>query len=161
MPRYPEDDDFDPRGRSPRSDAALPVGLLVLGGLVVALVCGGGAVWLFTARQQATREADEEIAARIVAEQQRMDAAGGRAGPNPNARAPAARSVVARRAFEAAVRGKTREQVVAAVGPPDADPEGDDLIYRNRVVDDVTGKVYAEARVRFGPAGRADRFEYR
>jgi hypothetical protein len=37
----------------------------------------------------------------------------------------------------------------------------DFLLYRGRVRDDATGRVYAEAAVRLGPTGLADRVEYK
>jgi hypothetical protein len=86
-----------------------------------------------------------------------------------------------RKAFEAAVRGKTPEQVTAAVGRPDDTREKvpgettfipgpfggqsitygfDWWVYRGRVINEATGQPYRAVAVRFGDGRRVDQFEY-
>jgi hypothetical protein len=166
----PRDDDFPHRPQG--SGSGLLVGLLVAGGLLVVLVCGGGLAFLFLARTAAREEA-VAVADRQAAIQAENAA---------EAKAGGMRPLLSRKDFEAAVRGKTRDAVTRAVGRPhhtreeiheqgpaakdgkDAEPvvaaRFDWWVFRNRVNDDVTGKLYAEVRVRFGADGRADRIEY-
>jgi hypothetical protein len=183
MPRTRfEDDprDGDVPHRPERAGNGLLVGLLVAGGLLVVLVCGGGLAFLFVARTAvreeavAVREREAAIRAENRAEAQMAEAkaAGGVAGM----------ALRSRKDFEGAVRGKTRDEVTKALGRPahtheeihelgPVGPEGrgagvvaarfDWWVYRDRVTDDATGKPFAEVRVRFGPTGLADRFEYR
>ena len=182
-----EDEDRDSPRRPSRSSST-PTALIVVGGLliVVLVACAGGVWWLLGfQRQRDVQVADERIAAAVRAEQQRL--AGEKVEGVPDL-GPAPRVVGdlprrGRAEFEAAVRGKTREQVVAAVGPPDDVQErvyveerppgrggpgtgtkrgwfADWLVYRGRVTDDATGRAYAQVRVRFGPDGKADRIEY-
>ena len=85
---------------------------------------------------------------------------------------------MSRKAFEAAVTGKTQDQIIAAVGRPDDTRERvpggsynagagmkltftfDWWVYHNRVINDATGKPYPTVAVRFAMDGKADRFEY-
>ena len=95
----------------------------------------------------------------------------------PTAKDPANKPVTfTRKQFEDKVRGKTREEVIAAVGRPDETREkvaGEDLrpaggallqydwwIFRGRVMNDATAKP-SQVAVRFNYDGKADRFEYR
>jgi hypothetical protein len=185
MPRTSVDDD-DRDGPPPRS-ANTPLVLLFGGVAVVAvLVIGAGAVWVLgVQRQREVRLADERIAAAVRAEQQRLAAekeAAGRAERGPAPRVVGDRPRLGGKDFEAAVRGKTRDEVTKAVGRPDHTREEileggrvaqdakdagravaarfDWWVYRERVTNDATGKPYAEARVRFGADGRADRIEF-
>ena len=174
------EDDRDHPTPTPRGVGPIIL-LLAAGAVTVVLVCAGGAAWLlWFQRQRDVRAADERIAAAVRAEQVRL--AGEKGAPEREV-GPAPRVVggrqLGRREFDAAVRGKSRDQIVAAVGPPEdvrervyveERPPGprnrvhgwfaDWLVFRNRVTDDATGAVYAEVRVRIGPDGKADRIEY-
>jgi len=86
--------------------------------------------------------------------------------------------VISRQEFEAAVRGKTRDQVTAAVGRPDETREkvpagtynaglGQKLTftydwwyYKGRVMNDATGRPYAAVGIRFGGGGTVEQIEY-
>jgi hypothetical protein len=106
------------------------------------------------------------------------------AGDKAVAAGPAARTgVLSRKDFEAAVRGKTKEQIIAAVGRPDdthtqredvkvVTATGEDTgrrmghvdfewwVFRGRVLNDATGKPYPEVAVRIGGSDKADLIEY-
>ena len=172
----PRDDDFPHRPQG--SGNGLLVGLLVAGGLLVVLVCGGGLAFLFLARtavrEEAAVVADRQAAIQAENAAEARVAEGKAGGMRPR---------LSRTDFEAAVRGKTRDEVTKAVGRPDRTREEihepgsvakegkgaapvvtarfDWWVYRDRVTDEATGKPYAEVSVRFGPAGQADRFEYK
>jgi hypothetical protein len=178
----PRDDDFP--ARRGRSNSGLLIGLLVGGGILVVLVCGGGLAAFFFARTAVReREADAraEVQAVRQADRRVVADAAERAVPNPQ---PADRPLLSRKDFEAAVRGKTRDQIIAAVGRPDETreqtergkvltPGGRDTgerigswtvewwVYRDRVANDATGKPYPTVRVRIGPQETGDMVEYR
>jgi hypothetical protein len=173
----PRDDDFPARPERSGPGGLLVV-LLVAGALLVVVVCGGGLAFLFLART-AVREQDAVVAERQAAVAEANQAEIRAQAPKAAAAKGGARPVMARAAFEAAVRGKTRAEIVAAVGPPDEtrdgvpvlQPDGRDAgkavavqfdwwVFRDRVKDEATGKPYATVRVRFGPDGKADRIEY-
>jgi hypothetical protein len=181
--RFEDDPRDDYPARPERSGSSgLLVVLLVAGGLLVLVVCGGGLAFLFMAR---TAVRDQNV---VVAERQEAIAEANQAemlAPAPKAAVAKAaeRLVLARKDFEAAVRGKTRDEVTAAVGKPDetrervpeygkvATPGGpatgekialsyDWWVFKGRVSNEATGKPYPAVRVRFGPAGKADLIEY-
>jgi hypothetical protein len=174
--RYEDDDDYLPEPPR-RSNPGLVVGLVV-GGAVLALVAVGGLAVLFFARASAVR--DEAVAARD-AEAKRVglgDEEAARRG-RELAREKAAPAMT-RSEFEKAVRGKTQAEIIAAVGRPDdtrenvpgetlrgAGPLGGNItfnynwwVFRNRVMNEATGKPYATVAIRFGHDGKADRFDY-
>jgi hypothetical protein len=177
----PRDDDFPARpARS--GNGGLLVVLLVAGALLVVVVCGGGLAFLFMART-AVREQDVAVAERQEAIAEANQAEIRAQAPKAAAAKGTARAPMARAAFEAAVRGKKQDEVVAAVGRPDEtreqvpepggvlQPGGRDKgekaadrfdwwVFRDRVKNEATGKPYASVRVRFGPDGKADRIEY-
>jgi hypothetical protein len=181
-----EDDDRDDSHHPPRPSNA-PVVLLAVGVLVGLLVaCAGGAVWVLgVQRQREVRAADERIVAAVGAERRRLAAekeAADQVERGPAPRVVGDRPRLGRTAFEAAVRGKTRDEVARAVGRPDHTREEihepgpvaekgkhggpvaadrfDWWAYRDRVTNEATNKPYAEVRVRFGADGRVDRTEY-
>jgi hypothetical protein len=177
--RFEDDPRDDYPARPERSgNGGLLVVLLVAGALLVVVVCGGGLAFLFMART-AVREQDVAVAERQEAIAEANQAEIRAQAPKAAAAKGGARPVMARAAFEAAVRGKTRAEIVAAAGPPDETrdglpglkPDGRDAgqpvdikldwwVFRDRVKDEATGKPYATVRVRFDADGRADRIEY-
>ena len=181
MPRNRFEDDLrddDLPHQPERSGSGLLVGLLVAGGLLVVLVCGGGLAFLFMART-----AVREEAAAVADRQAAIQAENAAEARVADGKAGGMRPVLSRKDFEAAVRGKTRDEVTKAIGRPDhtreeiheQGPAGKEVkdaervvtarvdwwMYRDRVSNEATGKPYAEVRVRFGPTGQADRFEYK
>jgi hypothetical protein len=171
-------DDYadDPRPpRSQSSNSGLIIGLLVGGGLLVVLVCGGTLAYLFMAHAPARQQPAATVRAEAIPAEH---------APDPAALGPARanRRVMSKVDFESAVRGKTRDEITAAVGQPNltrkqvpekakvARPGGQDTgeqitfyydwsEFHNRVINPDTGKPYPVVKVRFD-GGKADRIEY-
>jgi hypothetical protein len=152
--------------------------------LLGVVVCGGGLAFMFMART-AVREQQVAVAEQqaAIAEANAAEVRAEAANAGAVKGGPGAAAVLSRKEFEAAVRGKTKDEVVAAVGRPDEtrelvpEPGGagrpggrgkGDLAadrfdwweFRDRVRDEAAGKPYAAVRVRFGADGTADRIEY-
>jgi hypothetical protein len=179
----PPDDHF-PARPGPAGNGGLLVVLLVAGALLGVVVCGGGLAVLLVART-AVRDQQAEVAERqaAVAEANRAEVRAEAAKAGAAKGGPGGAPVVSRKEFEAAVRGRKRDEIVAALGRPDETrervpepgrvpgPDGRDTgerladrfdwwVFRDRVRNEATGKPYATVRVRFGPDGTADRIEY-
>jgi hypothetical protein len=181
MPRPNDRDEYDrddPRPRPKKSNTGLIIGLVVGGGLLMLLVCGGALVllgWVAMPRGAMQQNPPADATAVQPAGKAELVAA-----PEPAAKPPAARPSMSRAAFETAVRGRTRDEVIAAVGRPDetrervpgevlrgAGPLGGNITlqydwwhFHDRVTNDATAKPYTLVRVRFSYDGKADRFEY-
>jgi hypothetical protein len=159
--------------------------ILIFGVVLVCGLAGAGALLVFKARlaresEQVAREAQAKAAGLgdEGAAKRGRELAKGQTDGKADARPP-----MTKKEFEAAVRGKTKDQIITAVGRPDetrenvpqqsrqTTPDGvgagpgptfhfDWWVYRGRVMNEATGRPYAEVRVRIGPAGVADIFEY-
>jgi hypothetical protein len=175
-------DDFSSDRPRKTTNPALVVGL-VLGGvlLLVLLVCGGfAAVFLFRGADAPPAMAVQQAAVADAAIRQPDPVPGPEpAMPEPGATKPA---TLSRKDFEGKVRDKTRNEVIAAVGRPNETREkvlqygpvfegGKDTgervpyyfdwwIYRDRVINEATGKPYSAVRVRFNENGKADLIAY-
>ena len=169
-------DDMDPNSDRRRSSSAGWVGGLIVGGVLLALLLIIGVGALFFVRTAAVRQ--EAIAAR--------DAEAKRVGLGDEEAARRGRELVrekggvaktyTRDEFRRLVMGKTGDEIVAAVGRPDdarkdvaGETRRDGVIvtenhdwweFRDRVLNDATGKPFSRAAVRFNNKGQADRLDY-
>lgn len=121
----------------PNSQATLLIAAACLALLVV--VCGGGAV-LFFAMTWRVKDAAERIHAEKAEAAKRMT----------------------REEFRKLLVGKTKDEVIAAVGRPEQTSDGVMSLwsYYDRTVDPVTGKVDAVAHVHFDRSGVVVRVNY-
>jgi hypothetical protein len=175
-------DDFSSDRPRKTTNPALVVGL-VLGGvlLLVLLVCGGfAAVFLFRGADPPGPMAVQQAAVADAAIRQPDPVLGPEpAVPDAGATRP---TTLSRKDFEDKVRDKTRNEVIAAVGRPNETREKvlqygpvfeggkntgervpyyfDWWIYRDRVINETTGKPYSAVRVRFNENGKADVIAY-
>jgi hypothetical protein len=169
-------DDMDPRPGRRSSGTGLVVGLVV-GGALLALLLVIGAGALFFARTAAVRQ--EAVAARDD-ESKRVglgDEEAARRGKELARERGGAAKAYTRAEFSRLVTGKTGDEIIAAVGRPDETRKNvpgetkrdgvivtethDWFIFRDRVLNDETGKPFWSAEVRFNAKGRADRIDYR
>jgi hypothetical protein len=152
------------------TNSALLVAMMLGGALLVGLLLCGGLMFLF--RGAMPPEPPVKVADAVAV---RPDNA-----PDGQMQPTRKRSAtLSRKEFESKVQGKTRDEVMAAVGGPDAmqmsvpggdEPGGGDAgglvpavhwwVYRDRVVNEATGKPYPTVRVRFNDSGKVDRIEY-
>lgn len=178
MPRRDRDhdDDFgDDRPRPKRKgNAGLIIGLAIAGGLLLLLIAGAAAVGIYFLGKRNAGPNGGPVAAQAAVP------AGGHAEPAP-AEVPPGKRVWSRNDFAVAVEGKTKDEVIAAVGRPDETKESvnDPLIirgnakfapreierlydwwlFRDRVMNAITGKPYARVLVRFD-GNKADKVIY-
>jgi hypothetical protein len=145
MPRDRRDDDRDeyerddPRPAPKRSNTPLIIGLVVGAGVVLvgALACGGLFLFGWWAMPGGPVAQNPPVAQGPVADAKVIQPAGGKDGD--------AKRVYTRDEFRAAVKGKTPEQVIAAVGRPSVTNDNPDgtprtWFYGDRVTDPATGK---------------------
>lgn len=157
MPTSRRQDDDEP----PAGPRGVPVSAAVFGmllALFLGAIAGAGVTYL-TAVRQAQREAEQTLAAELVARQQaeaaavaaRRGEAAGAAGAE-RAKAAARLAPISRDEFRAKVMGKTPGQVIEAVGRPDntSDVGGESTwFYRHRTLDPVSQLVDSLAHVVF------------
>ncbi len=149
--------------RPAKKGNGLAIGLAIGGGVLALLLVGGcivGVVFIRGAKKVVEQAESKE------------QAAGGAAKVEPKAGTP--RKVISRKEFEAAVSGRTRDQITAVVGRPDDTKDnvpGQGGVGRvtftynwwyfwDRVANEATGKPYPIVAVRFNANGIADRIDY-
>jgi len=179
-------DDFSAERPRKTTNPALTVAL-VLGGvlLVGLLVCGGfAAVFLFRGADPPPPMVAQRANLDNPAAMQPADPLPNldpvMAQPEPGATKPVA---ISQQDFERKVRDKTRKEVIAAVGRPNEVREKvvehgtvvvggketgervpyqfDWWTYRDRVINEATGKPYPAVQVRFNENGKADLILFR
>jgi hypothetical protein len=178
MPRRFDDDD-EPRTR--QSNSPLIVILALVAAFLMLVVVGGGtAAYVMVSRARHAEAVARAEAAESAARAQ------GRQVVNPMGEQlervqPAPARILTKKEFEAAVVGHTKDEIIAAIGGPDDTREkilatrvpgagpgrvsGVSFsytwcVFRNRVLNDDTGKLYASVAVRIGPEGKGDLTEY-
>jgi hypothetical protein len=172
--RFADDDrDDGPPDRS-RNNTPLLLTLLLGGGILLLVLVVGGGLVAYLAIGRAKARADAAYARAEAAEAaarapdfREPDLHGGAAANVPPVAAPPARPVLSRQDFEAAVRWKNGDQIIAAVGRPDDTRDGGGVttkfewwIFRGRVMNPATGKPYPVASVQMEYGKQTGRIEY-
>jgi len=179
-------DDFSAERPRKTTNPALTVALVLGGGLLLGLlVCGGFvAVFLFRGADAPAPMAAQRV---DVANPAAMRPAEPQPGLDPVPAEPEAGATnpapLSQQDFERKVKDKSRKEVIAAVGQPNEIREKvlehgtvvvggketgervpyifDWWTYRDRVINEATGKPYPVVRVRFNEDGKADFILYR